>query len=120
MLAVHLSLNSLYLWPLVLVAAPSAKKSLKLTFSKAKDDFSHLSVTDFIIIQLIMALNFLYCVDVPLTFFPFTFLAVKWHVAYYFIQCRCLKLQVSMFPIGCSLQKLSKFNQLPVMYFMLS
>ena len=36
MLAVHLGLNSLYLWPLVLVAVLNAKKSPKLTFGKPK------------------------------------------------------------------------------------
>ena len=34
MLAVHLGLNSLYLWPLVLVLVLSAKKSSKFTFTK--------------------------------------------------------------------------------------
>jgi len=34
MLAVHLGLNSLYLWPLVLVLVLSAKKLPKFTFTK--------------------------------------------------------------------------------------
>ena len=36
MLAMHLGLNSLYLWPLVAVVVVSATKSPKLTFTKPK------------------------------------------------------------------------------------